>query len=424
MADVRRYLNPATERDRGQLILITGLLLAVLFVGLALVLNSAIYVENISTRDAGEESRDVLQQRSAFADDLQGAIDNANEVHRTSGGYAAMEDPFQRTATNWSTSMRNENARDGRLASVTVNSTTEGAELNQSDPLRNFTAGGTNSGKPDWTLATNAIDAGTFELELQNQSLLDMTGGAVNQILSDADQVLLGGVLFHETFHVEVETTNGDIWRVYLFQAPDIGDPDKLYAYTQEPGEDILTIEETLSSLVGNSCAADIQGGTATIDIRNGMAGGEPCSDLSYYEDEIVGTEHNISYRNARTDGQISTAAAQEIVNNYDSSGRLSDLDDGVDTLLSLLGLGGLFSDLEDDIVGIWDDVGFAGDRASGTYDVVVDTRGERQNFNDIGSPDPTARTVIYSADLETVHRSGGASLTTDIEVRWSEAEP
>mgnify|MGYP006275448853 FL=1 len=422
MADVSLVGLLREERTRGQLILITGLLLAVLFVGLALVLNSAIYVENVSTRDAGDESRDVLEQRSMFTENLQSAIDNTNEVTNTSGSYTAVEDPFTRTATNWSSSVARENVKSGSVASVRVNSTTEGAELNQSDPTRNFTAGGVNSGNPSWTLAENVTDAGTFRLELQNQSLLDMSGGAVNQILNDADRVLLGGVLFHETFHVEIETVDDEVWRVYMFQAPDIGDEDKLYVYTEEPGEDILTIDQTVSSLIGNSCAGDVEGGTATVDIRNGTVGGSPCSDLSYYEDQIVGTEHEISYRNARTDGQISTAAAQEIVDNYDDSGRLSELDDGVDELLNLLTLGA-FSNLEDDIIDIWADVGLAGDRADGTYEVVVDSRGERDNFNNVGDSGPTAQTVVYSADIVTTQRSGSVSLTTETEVRWSEAE-
>ena len=52
-----------TGRNRGQLVLLSGLVLATIFVALVLILNSAIYTENLATRNDGVPTTDAIEYR-------------------------------------------------------------------------------------------------------------------------------------------------------------------------------------------------------------------------------------------------------------------------------------------------------------------------------------------------------------------------
>ena len=58
----------STEDDRGQLVLVAGLALAVVLLALVLLANTAIYTENLATREDGVGERDVLGYRASVVD--------------------------------------------------------------------------------------------------------------------------------------------------------------------------------------------------------------------------------------------------------------------------------------------------------------------------------------------------------------------
>lgn len=411
------------DDDRAQIILITALVLAVIFVALALVVNSAIYTENLSTRASGAESQHVLEERATTDLSVTRAIGEANAAYPAATDVEPIRDEILTISESQFDSLRLESARFGRILNVEITSTTEGSHVQQVDQSRNFTAGGVNTGDPDWRLVNGTTETGTFRLEIQEDSLLDVTGSVASQMLEDSDDVLLGGLLFNEAFHVEVTTASGDTWRMYIFQGVDADGTTEAYVYTQQPGEDILTTEKTLDALLDDSCETTFDDGAATIDLRNAEVGGEACGELQFYGDQIVGTEHNVSYRNAETDG-IDESSADAIVDAYDDENRTEELENGTDTILDLLPIG-LTGDTSDEIQGIWDETGIAGERATGTYDVVVDTPAEPDNFDDAGDGDPSDRTIVFSADVSTTYRTGGATLnTTEVEVQWDGPAP
>lgn len=411
MADV-------TASDRAQIIVITALVIAVIFVALALVVNSAIYTENLSTRDSGSETQHILEERATNDLSVTRAIDESNDAYPTATDVEPIRTELAEISESQFDSLRLESSRFGRILNVEITATTEGSHMRQVDESRNFTAGGINHGEANWWLANGTTEAGTFRLHVQEDSLLDVTGSAASDMLDDTDDVLLGGLLFNEGFHVEVTTDAGDTWRVYIFQGIDEDGDKNVYVYTQQPGETILTTEQTLNALLDGSCEAAFDGGAATIDIRDAEIGGQPCEELEFYDDQIVGTDHNISYRNAETAG-IDQESAQAIVDAYDDDGRTDELDDGIQTVLTSFGLS-LGDNTTEDIQSIWDTTGVAGERATGTYDVVVDTPAEPDNFDDPGVGDPSDRTIVFSADVSTTYRTGGVTLnTTEVEVQW-----
>ncbi|MUV87220.1 hypothetical protein GJ631_11755 [Natronomonas sp. CBA1123] len=345
--------------QRGQLILVTGLLIAVILIGLALVVNGAIYTENLSTRESSNEPREALEQRHVTEGDVQSLIDTANR-NATTDDYGVVRDAFVDGLTLWADSQRAEKLRTGRLVSTELNSTTEGTQIRQTNASRNLTAGGSLAGDANWTLVEDTTEAGPFVLDIDRASLLNITDF---DTLSDP----LAAVS-DNAFHVSVETTSGT-WKVYLFRD---GTAGEVYLYVVDPGEDIGALSD-LSALVSNSCVAGATGSSATVDFREPRFGTDAtdCPELDFYNTSVVGTDHHIHYRNART------------------------------SAIGLLG---------------------ETDRARGTYELVVDTRADRTPYYGPGTAvNPRARSIIHAVTVDAEFRSDGVVHGSDeIEAEWS----
>lgn len=67
------------REDRGQILLIAAFTLAVIFVGLALVVNGAIFTQNLASQGEGSGGSQLLQQRAEVRQTLGTALDDLNE---------------------------------------------------------------------------------------------------------------------------------------------------------------------------------------------------------------------------------------------------------------------------------------------------------------------------------------------------------
>lgn len=339
----------ADVNGRGQLIVITGLVLAAVFIALALVVNGAIYTENVASRDTGLESSHAQEDRLVVEEDLRTLIGRSNR-QTGSDDWDNVESTFMKGHEKWRSAQMVRHGITGRSFSSSVESVTEGTYARQVDESRNFTAGGSMDGEPDWTLAENVHDAGPFHLNVSRQSLLDV---------EDFDTQLTEPVaaVNDNAFHVSIENATGE-WRVYLFRDA----AGTVYLYTVGPNDDNLT-EQFVSVDTGlleadEICASNSNDDYATLDFRRSRFGdSDVCQALSFYDEEVLGTGHSIHFRNARTS-----------------------------TTLDLVG--------EDD-------------RARGTYELVVDNRADRTPFYAPESGnDPHATSVIHSATLSVDYRS------------------
>lgn len=70
-------MMPGRTADRGQMILVAGIVLAVLFVALALLVNAAIYTDNVATR-GGDSAGEALEYQAGVVDSVGGLIDAEN----------------------------------------------------------------------------------------------------------------------------------------------------------------------------------------------------------------------------------------------------------------------------------------------------------------------------------------------------------
>ena len=363
MADVSR-------RERGQILLIASLIVATSFVGLALVVNSAIYTENLSTRETGSEAERVAENQQLAANDLQELIDRSNAAV-TENNFAPVRNSYTDDLALWSDSVERQYQRTGRFVEYQPNETVEGTRIQQTNASRNFTAGGSDAGTAEWTLVNDTTRAGEFEMTVDRTDLLD------------APAALALDAIFGETFNVVIENEAGQKWVVYLFQ-DDSPVSDAAYVMVKPPGGFSFD-PGSISNL--NSLPADdyctTTGENVSLDLVEGTFDGEECSDLSFYTDDVTGTPHNVSYRNTKTDGIENPtwpAAGPEYLISPD-------------------------------------------DRVTGMYNLTVDTRADRAPYyGPTSGDDPNAKAVIYEASVDAEFRSESVVYRNEnLRARWSE---
>jgi hypothetical protein len=102
------------DDGRGQLLLVAGLALALVFIGLALVVNSAIFTENLASRGETAGSDGALAARAATEANAGRAIEQANRYNTS-----APVDAFNRSLRNVSTQTESLSATSGTLSNVT-----------------------------------------------------------------------------------------------------------------------------------------------------------------------------------------------------------------------------------------------------------------------------------------------------------------
>jgi len=146
------------DSDRGQLLLVTALALAVMLVTVALLLNTAIFTENVATRDTTADGSEAIELRGEAVDAVGGLIETEN---RQGGGDTGdVEDGVDTMGPL----VDREQARHGTVATLSRNgSATSGRLLRWTNPgsARPFDDPGTN-----WTLVDSLTESRGFTLEL------------------------------------------------------------------------------------------------------------------------------------------------------------------------------------------------------------------------------------------------------------------
>ena len=176
------------DEDRAQIILITGLTLAVLFVAVVLLLNTVIYTENLATRGADAGGAEAIEFRDGAAEDLAGILDRE---HRNRSSAAGVESDFDESATTYARTVAGLRARDGAIVDVRVNRSTveEGHFVAQNETdggFRNMTAPG---GSPaDWTVVSGVNRARNYRLTVDSTTLSDDPDDAFRVVADGASE--------------------------------------------------------------------------------------------------------------------------------------------------------------------------------------------------------------------------------------------
>lgn len=180
-----RDVASAPDEDRGQIILITGLTLAVLFVAVVLLLNTVIYTENLATRGVDAGGAEAVEFRDGAVHDLAGIL------HREHGNATDnATDAFLASAGRYGRTVADLRARDGVVADVAVNDSTvvSGYYVSQNETdagFRNMTApDGTTA---DWSVVNGVNRTRNYRLTVDSTSVANDANSAFTVVADGSD---------------------------------------------------------------------------------------------------------------------------------------------------------------------------------------------------------------------------------------------
>lgn len=241
------------NRDRGQLILVTGLAVAVTLVALVLLLNTVIYTQNLATRGTGVEHGEAVAFRGETASGVGEVVDAENRA-----GYddwETVEENVTAGVERYDDLSTRYSAERGTIADVEEESLalSEGTILSQTDDSRTFTSA---AGDADWQLAENVSSVRRFRATVSGEDLSDGPSGA---------------------FTVRL-VSESDTWNFYVYN----------------DSEDAIAVSNDLDGSPPKGCTAS--GPEATVDLTAGTVGGTDCPELDY---PTGSDEYDVTFENS-----------------------------------------------------------------------------------------------------------------------------
>lgn len=246
--------------DRGQLMLVGALTLAVMLVTLAVLLNAAIYTGNVATRDAGPGTGEAIEYETEATAMARSTIEALNE--RDGEEYDHLEQNFTDAVDAWSGMARNHSAVSLATTSVTTVSVDFGTVIRQQDSLA-FTDP---DGAEGWRLAEN-VNESRIRLNVSQDSLY------VADSPSDA-----------ETNALNV---------IYI----DGAGQHPLRFYTPDGTDDVRVGVGPTWALIGQCTVDPGADDQVIVDFDENTVGGEPCEAIGTLQDGL-GDEYEIRIRN------------------------------------------------------------------------------------------------------------------------------
>lgn len=225
--------------ERGQIILIAAFVMAVTFVSLALVVNSAIFTENLASRGETAGSDDALVVRHEVQQSVGQSIEYANTYDTTSEERQAAN--VTESVATISDSLTSQQAETGKLVVIDGPTAFEnGTRIRDNasaggSTFENASTGG--APQPDWVVVENVERTRAFEMNLS-----DASGFAVTL----------------------AETSGTDRWQM---------------AVTESSNDFTVTVSES-GATVG-SCTVGPRR-SVRIDVTGGLVGGDPCPYLHF----------------------------------------------------------------------------------------------------------------------------------------------
>ena len=243
--------------ESGQIIIVAALLIAVLFVGLALVLNSAIYAENMATR--GDTSTAEAMSTESVTEEWLGHAVDAENYGTEDAPYSERAARIEANVSTWDGFMGTREATTGRMYRTELTGVTNGTRVNQStadyfepanaslldaDPLEL-------GASTNWQSA-NESEVRAYEMTVRRDSLKQTNGSLANTVEGLLDEALDGTSVFWTQFE------NGDTHRMYLLND---SDNDSVAAVVTDYEDD--TTEEVIGT-----CSAEAPDPSDNVTVR------------------------------------------------------------------------------------------------------------------------------------------------------------
>jgi hypothetical protein len=256
----------ADLRERGQIMLVAGFVLAAAFIALALIMNSVIYTENLATRDAEARGAEALAYKSDTVDGAERLIEFENRnITVGEETFANIEENYTRSLRSMSNGSATIQSIDGERTQIELISTTEGTRFGQRNASRNFTDV---NGLEVWEVANDIHGTRAFRINITNSDVL----------LDDTETGI--------PFTVEV-IGSSDTWSVEVRNVS--GSPE-------------TELETSTNGVTGVTCTLGEP--DPEIDVIKGTVSGEQCPGYEF--GESVSKPYRIEY-----------VAAQNITGNF-----------------------------------------------------------------------------------------------------------
>lgn len=258
MADVSRD-------ERGQLLLVTAIGLAVLFVVLALLLNTLIFTANFASRKGPVKSAGEAVDYRLEAERVVIELLRASE--QKTGSFSTLNATFTSRVHNWSELSARQLGTSGAVTHVTPHAT-EGARVAQENESRPFTNA---SSDPSWTLVEETPGVRAWWLTVSRENLT--ARGAIENESEASD--LVNASVFRTVI------SNGSAtWRVFVYQ---------------DGTSDVLVRVEAPNGTLSAACRTAATNGTAVVGMTNATVGGGSCAPLAAIT--LGGDAFDIAYR-------------------------------------------------------------------------------------------------------------------------------
>ncbi|WP_435063957.1 DUF7261 family protein [Halobaculum sp. EA56] len=265
MADLRGLIEDGdgdAREDRGQLVLVAGLALAVVLVALVLLANTAIYTENLATRDTGVGERNALGFRASVVDGVGGVVDRENAAEYDT--RSALEENVTAGVVELATLLHESAARDAALARVdrSTLASVDGVLVRHRNETREFTSA---PGTADWTIAYDTNRTRAFAATVERSSLASTNASTLDG-----------------AFTVEVTSNStGATWEAFVYRNRSTGD---------------IAVATSPAGAAGATEVCSVDAPNASVGFTNGTLAGERCPGLDWREG--VATAYDLSFRN------------------------------------------------------------------------------------------------------------------------------
>ena len=273
MADLIGSDGDRTRRDRGQIILIAGFTLAVTFLALALIANTAIFTENLATRGDTTGSSDALLLRHEVEQSVKDTIVYLNENNVSNLPRKAETNIEENLSVQTSV----KSARQSRVVDVGVDpsSAVVEARLSQDNNSRAYVNA---TDEANWTLARNASEIRNAEFNVSDDNLVEATEENRSQGFK---------------FIIENQSS-GDFWNMTVYESNNTAEinvtvDDGTGPVTENVNEDSAVInitDETISGSTFSPLGSYSDPGSNTTSFENGdRASGNYSISLGQAED-------------------------------------------------------------------------------------------------------------------------------------------
>lgn len=268
--------------DRGQMILIAAFALAVTFVALALIVNSAIFTENLASRGETAGSDDALSMRAMIEQNAGDVLDSANRFN-----YSNLDVTIDRGIRNTSVQTEQQQVTNGVLVSVTWD---ESDPSKQTEGLRiaNNSSSATSFDEPE---APGVLNSPTNYTVVRNvERISGVNGGnGTRAFVINASEIV--GDDNASSFEIEVRDSslaslgNTNTWQMHIWNS------------SGDRTIHVVTVKNNGGTVTRETCQVESRRSYVRIDVTDGTIDSQPCDALG-----ITANGENMHFASGATD--------------------------------------------------------------------------------------------------------------------------